>query len=156
MFPRNCKLYRNGNFTLHVWDGKHFLRVVNLYLKWYGCFVSPPPLPSYVLFEQSVVTCNWMRRWETKKIKLEHEHDEPVLNLGYLHIHKSMIYVATWLVKKHPSTSYPAAKHPKQQVDGFTQLRKPVIFCRRQKGFCFCLCNNFAYLDFYAKVSITA
>ena len=62
------------------------------------------------------------------------------------------------LGKKHPFTSYPAAKHPKHSKSAITDIREKTseLFLLSNMGVVFSLRNYFANSGPFAKVSVSS
>ena len=85
-------------------------------------------------------------------------------SLGYAGGNKSIIFfnnlcklieIYIYVRTKHPFTSYPAEKHPKQQTCGYRHTTKTSgLFYWHRTGADYSSHNNFANLGSFAKVSI--
>ena len=98
-------------------NGKNFFRIVNSYLKWNGC-VCFRCLPFYTLgWKQCILL-----------------QSGTLTGLDYAHIRKSIIHICYNVIsKRHPSTSFPSAKHPKHH--------KLKVLCIRKKNSDFISCH---------------
>ena len=124
--PRNYSFYRSGNSTIffsYVCNDKK-IRVVYLYLKCVRCVSSRP------VVLKARLAANERRRWASKKPGYSDTFfwsGPQTLNscrsLHYARGNKYIIFfndlckpieIYIYARKKHPFTSYPAAKHQKQ------------------------------------------
>ena len=55
--------------------------------------------------------------------EVKHRHGDPVSSLDYAHVNNSYVCY-NMMSEKHPSTSYPAAKHPKHNQLKVSRFQK--------------------------------